>query len=648
MKRIVLVSAGLLASALVAEPVCESELARGESSAAALDLRPMWPITAVGQLPIQNISYSSVGWDLVAGAPGNEVRLFALPCTETEDGSLEVETPLRTDIAVLTGCGTTTWAAAPDHRIYRLVHQVATTSSGLVGAEKELAATFDFRALATPATAAEVRAALLADYSLGLALENDATAPWTIAAGGGIAASSSSEIKLTFAGCGTFSFDYFLRGGTLAVTVDGEAATVDPSTGDWRKFSTDVADRFAAHTVTIAYGGTDGVTVRDCAFRQLTPAVVVSGESPEVALDLSSVWTVESLQSDLLKGISYSSVGWDILPDEKGSTVSLSAAPTSGGERSVIASSLSGRGTLDWAVSAVQKTVYEMTHEVTTSASKIDVNGFLYAYYDFSNCKMSATHLEIVQAVLGFGHSVTVTDDEDDPWQPIAGAGEGVAATASTVGGETTSLTFDFVGKGTFSWQYALDAGALNVTTDGVPVRAYASATEGWTADGLAFDYGAHTVVFTFAGATGDARLKSVVWREAADEGRAETTSAAFVADLRDGVRCLRNRPELLPFAFSHTNWVGDVTADSNAVVRVDVVRIIGEGDDCSLWSEVDGTKKTLIEGSDEGTVQWRARSHSGIWKATMSIELKKKVQQMLEAYFDLTGFGPGLSIIVR
>ena len=380
----------------------------------------------------------------------------------------------------------------------------------------------------------------------------------------------------------------------------------------------------------------------------------------KTALDLSASWSVEKPDSDVLKNLSYSSVGWDFDEGEAGFSTKLTAtagtledgAFTPGADPDIIVEeALTGRRTdYAWQPDGVGKKLYKLAHTVAKSTT-VDRLRTLNAYFDFSGCVMAATRGEVEAAVRsGVGYELELQGETETLWQPVAGAGSGVTAPSGLASGGTSTMSFAFDGTGTLSWKWSLVGGTVSATIDGRPVETLANVA-GWTqATAQVDDYGHHLVVFTFTSA-GDgktASLKDVVWNRPSADERAADSSAAVVVDLREGVRRLKKFEELLPFVYSPTNFVGLSGTTAGSVARVSVVQLAPElTDDLTQWTNtIAGTEMVLVEASDESSVLWSAKQ--GVWRALFEIEDEGGVVHAESAIFDLRKYCNGLMLILR
>lgn len=113
--------------------------------------------------------------------------------------------------------------------------------------------------------------------------------------------------------------------------------------------------------------------------------------------------------------------------------------------------------------------------------------------------------------------------------------------------------------------------------------------------------------------------------------------------DLAQGVRRPKTRELVFPFAYSITNFTGDVT--DATCVRVRIVKVTGEGEDVSEWTEeVPGTARTLFEGVGESTVRW-PHPKIGVWLATFDILNGDQPLGHYDSIFDLRDLPLGLAV---
>lgn len=361
-------------------------------------------------------------------------------------------------------------------------------------------------------------------------------------------------------------------------------------------------------------------------------AVVASGEEivctstiAQGALDLSDVWDKRDLNDEL---ILWSSLGWErVAEPESGKTVTLRLIPPQGGASQTLVSGLKGhRQTYVWAPGEVTKQVYNIRHSVIGgSPLETDLN----AYFSFENCDQEAPSAADVHAAIrsddGTGWEYGIANDTENWWTLTGGPGDGIAAPQ----GEST-FRIVVEGSGCFRFDYALAGGMWTVKVDGVVVRTMDAATD-WTGVEFPVDGAlvAHVVEFVTELSGGDsAALKNVRWVDA-DDCFGGGQGGVGAADLREGVLIVRRANELMPFAWSSTNFTGVIEIGPSETQKIDpaslasvrVVQVTGEGDDVSQWTtEVVGTETTLVaEQQGEGTVKWR-HVKPAVWKAELII----------------------------
>ena len=151
-----------------------------------------------------------------------------------------------------------------------------------------------------------------------------------------------------------------------------------------------------------------------------------------------------------------------------------------------------------------------------------------------------------------------------------------------------------------------------------------------WTGAELSVDGAlvAHVIEFETELSGGFAGIKNVRWVDV-DDRFGGGQGAGGAVDLREGVLVVRRANELMPFAWSSTNFTGVIEIglgetrkiDPQSVASVRVVQVTGAGDDVSQWAtEVAGTAKTLVaEKQGEKTVKWKG-VQPGVWKAELVI----------------------------
>lgn len=397
---------------------------------------------------------------------------------------------------------------------------------------------------------------------------------------------------------------------------------------------------------------------------ELTPASeLVVRETDETAVDLRSVFPVTKLTDEpMLQNFTYSAIGWGLDPAMDATrTVTITAragtlaegffTPDGSAETTVLAET-TGAGTTDWQPSGVSKKVYQLTHTVKKN-SVVDGTATLYGYLDFSQVASAASQTEVEAAVLGeITHTIAVKQDEQSPWQPIDSASvrSGIATDESLEQGSKTATTFTFKGRGVLHFDYELTGGTLKAVSGEEEVLTFDEPTAGWVSGQVPFSgYGAHEVAFVYTAADGGvAAIRNVRWEEQDESLRAESEGGPVVVDLREGVRSLRKRVELLPFTYSSTNFVGITGATAESIARVTLVQVTGEGSDLTQWTdEVAGKKIVLCAEPGEGTVIWQGKS--GVWKATFDILAEDGALIHEEtAIFDMRKFERGLIIMLQ
>ena len=349
-----------------------------------------------------------------------------------------------------------------------------------------------------------------------------------------------------------------------------------------------------------------------------------TGAFVQVPLDLSEVWGV--IPGNDMLPILWSSLGWgDVAEPESGKSVTLEIVrQTTGGEATILASGLKGfRQTYGWSLRGVTDQSFGFRHVVIGgSPLETPMNA------SFSIEKGLILLREALRPDDGSGWDYTFAIDEINGWEPIDGPGEGIKASAGT-----SSFAFVVGGRGTFLFDYALGGGSWTITVDGAPVQETPGAASDWSPFQFAIDASgrsSHTIVFT-ATLSGDddfAWIRNVRWRDADWRTGAGAGSGAAV-DLREGVLVAYRADELMPFAWSSTNFTGNalvegrgfVAIDPQSVASVRVVQVTGAGDDVSQWTtEVSDTEKTLVaEKQGEKTVKWKG-VQPGVWKADLVI----------------------------
>ena len=372
---------------------------------------------------------------------------------------------------------------------------------------------------------------------------------------------------------------------------------------------------------------------------ELTPPMRTEGTAVQ-PLDLRACWPIRLRRAI---GLAYSAVGWDFTPQSAGASVRLNLVDgifdgkvfTPTGSSQNLATGLTGKDSFTW-YPQVENKVYRILHEVTRNTTVVE-GETLNAYFDFTECD-TVTESDLRSAALGVTCAIVMVHDDDSPWLPIdlEVAGSGVETDTGFAAGAATTLAFTFTGRGTLHYEYALDGGSLAVLADGMAAGAFAEPTE-WQEGAIQFDdINAHTVTFAYT-AAGDgvvAQLRNVRWQEDDSGAWANGGRGGVRWDLREGVRRPKYFNEILPFAYSSTNWVGVTGATAASSVRVTLVPLAGTGDDATQWTE-SGDPIELYRGSGEGSVKW-PKPKKGLWKATFDILNDDTGVYSEDAFFDL------------
>lgn len=375
-----------------------------------------------------------------------------------------------------------------------------------------------------------------------------------------------------------------------------------------------------------------------------------SGQATELSLDLSSVWDLADLSP---VPIAYSSVGWDLADSGVSQTVDLELVKVGQVETVVLASDLSGRDTFVWTPASVDRAAYDLSHVVRVNGTA-DSFQTLTAHFTFEHANIRASDADILASVhaaasLPFGF-VNNGGDEDVRWEPVGGAGEGlVAPFTGGAAAEKSVLEFQVSDIGTFLFSVRLVGGTIDVSVDGELRETIASAAD-WVEKSVAIPgRGDHVVrLEATVPAARAAFVKDVRWTQE-DLTLVSGSRDGAVVDLREGVRAVSNRVDLLPFVYSHTNFVGVAGATDESIARVSVVRLAPDfpTDDLSLWTNaVAGTERVLCREADESSVVWRGKQ--GVWKAVFDILSGEDAVHTETAIFDMREFRPGFMLILR
>ena len=486
-----------------------------------IDLSEVWVMTEVPEST--NLLYSATAW-----GTGLDKHKVTLSLRDLTTGKLTI---LAKD---LPGDGEYVWDfAGLRTRCYEMVHTVIQDYSWVTNDEQTLVAHYDFTGADLPQLDEDFQLAVRGLGEKPLLVSNDVENAWRVLGGTGegartsprLAAGDETALELTVYGTGDLSLQYLLTGGSVSVTVNGEAVTSPVASANWTAYSVSIATDCLTNLVRISYVAADG--------------------------------------------------------------------------------------------------------------------GYMAVKDIVSNCVTPATPEEIrLAAFADISQSFTFENDENSPWDPIDGAGAGVVAPAEV--GSVFAVTVK--GAGEFGFDWSLAAGTLTVTVDGRETMTLTEAS-GWQQESLVFsERGTHIVRFVASEGDGIA-VKAICWHE--DVGEFVSAEGdVFCVDLREGVRVIADKSEILPFTYSATNFTG---LAANAVASsVSVVRMAGEGDDVSLWTdEVPGTARVLHSGPDEGTVAWWGRA--GVWKAAFVIVDGMDAPVHLEtAILDLRKCAHGFMLLLK
>ena len=352
-------------------------------------------------------------------------------------------------------------------------------------------------------------------------------------------------------------------------------------------------------------------------------------------IDLSARWDVKNLDVILLP---YSSVGWGLedLPSE--AVVNMSSVDgkivngvfVQDGNAKALATGLTGRGVFQWYPRGMEKKVYRVQHMKTREENRPDEES-LSAYFDFTDCEMVSAS-QFRAAVLGVTQPVNLQDDERYPWRLVGGDGDGVRSSA-----DGARIELSFGGRGTLHYECAVWSGELAVSENDKMMFALAGPAD-WSYRALRFEgYGRHRVAFVCVAVDGVASvaLRRIRWEEDDGETRVITGTDKHRVDLHEGVRALSRTDEVLPFAYSSTNWIGVAGSSSESKASVSIVRMTGSDPVVTKWTAEDARSfRKLHEKPGEGVVSWKPKK--GVWKATFDIITGDTSVYREEAWFDL------------
>ena len=331
-----------------------------------------------------------------------------------------------------------------------------------------------------------------------------------------------------------------------------------------------------AAVVAVGYGGV--AVVCDGGDREVdgTGAIV------QCALDLSESWTVTEVGPLV---VPYSAVGWDIEDNgTSGWAVTLELTPIAGGNTSVVACDLAGRGTSSWDTSSVRNDAYVLRHYVRKN-STVEPIETLEAHLVFDR-EAAVRPLETLAAVAeasfsDAGRSCAVLAMGGSSWTAVGFAGDGVAGPA--IGAAT--LTFALDGIGSFAFEYRCAAGeTLTVAVDGGEPRKLAVATD-WKAARIAFgDVYAHTVVVSAAG-VGTA-VRGVRWDTGRSSAGKIVQKALDLSDVWD-----KRDLDCEPILWSSLGWADVAEEDGGKTVTLRLVQL-SDGAEQILGSGLKGHRQ--------------------------------------------------------
>ena len=381
-------------------------------------------------------------------------------------------------------------------------------------------------------------------------------------------------------------------------------------------------------------------------------AVVQQMSVPQQVADLRTTFPVASLKDSALKGLMYSANSWYLnasadatrtatITAQAGTLADGVFTPDGSAELTVLPAT-AGEGTVDWALTEISKKVYRLMHTVKKNGTD-DAAGLCHGYLDFTQCVLErANQAEVEAAVLGaITQKIAVRQDAVWPWQPLDSSvvRSGIATDVGLLPEEETATAFTFKGRGVLHYEYDLTGGTLEVVADGDVVATFTAETAGWVPCQVLFEgFGAHEVsfVYTAVGNYATAAIRNVRWevddvsmwtQKGGDETR---------VDLREGVRTPKYRDEVLPFAYSSTNWIGVAGATAESKAHVRVVQMTGSDPAVTNWTtEVAGTSRVLHDAPGEDSVCWKPKA-GRVWKATFDILNGDTSIYSEEAWFDL------------
>ena len=371
----------------------------------------------------------------------------------------------------------------------------------------------------------------------------------------------------------------------------------------------------------------------------LAREMVVGSTDLNVSLDLSAVYEAGNSPDDpFLRDWNYSAVGWDLDEDGSDATARLTAEighlvegrfVTDGQTPVVVAENLTGRGTVDWRSDEGREGVYRLKHEVLRNGVP-DGSCALYGYVSFMSSEYEEPAEYAVLRKSAFAevtHDMVLVSDSTRPWRPIDDqiAGSGIEYRAYRQSPVTTQTSFDIWGAGRFSYEVNVEGGRVDIVLDGTNAVSHQETGNSWRHGALDISAARpHRVVFSFVGEKGYcvAGLRNVRWQELRNDAAA-AAERPLRLDVCDGVRAVKHFEDVLPFAYSSTNWIGGVSdATAASAARVTVVQLTGTDPAVTNWTDtVPGTACELYCAPGEGSVQWKVKTKDrGVWKASFEI----------------------------
>ena len=189
------------------------------------------------------------------------------------------------------------------------------------------------------------------------------------------------------------------------------------------------------------------------------------------------------------------------------------------------------------------------------------------------------------------------------------------------------------------------------MVADGEVVSTFTETTAGWVSRQVPFeDIVAHEVSFVYtADGNGMAAIRNIRWEMDDESTWAQNGGDETRVDLREGVRTPKYRNEVLPFAYSSTNWIGVAGATAASKAHVRIVQMTGSDPAVTNWTtEVADTSRVLYDAPGEDTVCWKPKV-GRVWKATFDILNGEKSIYSEEAWFDLRQTrAPGFLLMLK